>query len=95
MTGNFAVDDGTLERLAERLRKGASDLDASAGGMPNAPDAGASTRAVTGAMAEIARAVIGLNQTMAEIADKVVQGHGDYREVDQASSSEFQNLKPH
>lgn len=92
--GNFTVDPGTLERLSTRVRAGASDLDKAAGNAPDAPDAGVSTPAVTGALAEISRAVIGLNETMTQIADNVVQGHGTYHEIDESNAADIQGQLP-
>lgn len=94
MTGHFAIDPGTLERSADRLRQGASDLDHVAGNAPDAPDAGVSRPAATGALAEIARAVVGLNETMNEIADKVLQCHGDYHEIDESNAADIQSQLP-
>lgn len=92
---NFAVDQGVLERLAGRLRSGASDLLGPAGVAPDAPDAGVSTPAVAGALAEIGRAVIGLDETMTEVADKVVQSHGEYQETDAGNASDLKRQAPH
>lgn len=89
----FNVDHGELKRLASRIRSGASDLDAPAGDAPDAPDAGVSTAAVTGALAEIGRAVIGLDETMTEVADNVVQSHGDYQETDHSNAGNLH--RPH
>lgn len=91
----FTVDQGELERLAGRLRSGASDLESPAGDAPNAPDAGVSTAAVTGALAEIARGVIGLDETILEVADNVAQSHGDYQETDQSNAGNLQGHGPH
>lgn len=92
--GHFAVDPGTLERIAGQLRQGASDLDKAAGNPPDRLDAGVSTPALTGALAEIARAVVGLNVTTSEMADKVLQCHGDYHEIDEANAADIQSQLP-
>jgi hypothetical protein len=93
--GVFAVNQGTLERLAGRLRDGADDLDQPAAAMPKAPDAGGSTPAVSAAMAEIARAIIGINETMQNIAANVTQGRGQYHEVDESNAADIQGQLPH
>lgn len=56
---SFTVGQDVLERLAGRLRSGASDLERPAGDAPDTPDAGVSAPALVGALAEIGRAVIG------------------------------------
>lgn len=95
MANSVQVDPATLQRLSGQLHHGAQNLQSSAKSMPESPDAGISTAALAGALSEIAKGIIGLNEVMSDTADKVAQSHGNYRETDQDNAANLRRGAPH
>lgn len=71
-----------LDRIVRTLRQGASDLDGPAGQAPDAPDAGASTGAVAGALRDLGTSVVALVNDLDQMASSVASSRGTYQETD-------------
>lgn len=95
MANSVQVDPNILQRLSGQLQQGEQNLQSSAQSMPKSPDAGFSTAALAGALSEIAKGIVGLNEIMADTADNVVQSQGHYRETDQNNADSLQHGVPH
>lgn len=82
MGGHVDADLATLEQIANRLRRSATALDATAA-PPEPPEAGACTAAVSAVLAFLTDSAAGVCEGAGAAGDAVAESHTLYAETDQ------------
>ncbi len=82
-----------LTGLANRLRDAGTQME-SVPAAPSAPQVGASTQAVAGALAMLASSAAGVSEGMVAIGDAVQSGRDLYQETDDTNAEDLNNSGP-
>lgn len=82
MTGGFEVDPGVLDGIASTLRHASADVDDAGNSMPDPPDAGLGTPAITGILARLVDNAGQLVVGAMAAGDEVTMAEQNYLEMD-------------
>lgn len=84
---------GEMEGIASKLRSGGTQMESTASAPP-APQVGASTQAVAGALAMLASSSAGISEGLGAIGDAVQSGRDLYEDTDQANAEAVHKSGP-